>query len=280
MQPTARTITIVAMLITIGGLIYIRQWIFTTHWFSSVFGGNESILAAQQVMLQVPLVFCVVALLFFAIPLRARHAGGSAQLAPRNLLTFASRPWLVTIAAITAVIVLIAILAGLASRPDEQGRHVLYYLSLTGDDTASTWIYGWWFSVPGLVLIAAIIAIALFDLAVISRPSFGADSQGDAAIRRARSRNVLAVTSGGLILYLGAIMSSLAGTWINRFSTEVANAGTDVQFDAAVTTFAAMARVFDAAGYLAVVIGFAIWWSVLLSVAFIRAQRTGVPLPR
>jgi hypothetical protein len=201
MQPPARTITIVAMLITVGGLIYIRQWIFTTYWFSSVFGG-DAILAARQVMLLAPLIFCVVALLFLAIPVHARHAGGSAQLAPRNLLTFASRPWLVTVAAITAVIVLISILAGLASRPDEQGRHVLYNLSRTGDNAASTTIYGWWFSVPCLVLIAIIIAIALFDLAVISRPSFGTDSEGDAAIRRARSRNVLAVTAGGLILSL------------------------------------------------------------------------------
>jgi hypothetical protein len=279
MQPPARTITIVAMLITVGGLIYIRQWIFTTYWFSSVFGGGEAALAFQQVMLQAPLFFCVVALLFLAIPVHARHAGGSAQLAPRNLLTFASRPWLVTVAAITAVIVLISILAGLASRPDEQGRHVLYNLSRTGNDAASTSIYGWWFSVPGLVLIAAIIVIALFDLAVISRPSFGTDSEGDAAIRRARSRNVLAVTAGGLILYLGAIMSSLAGTWINKYLTEVANAGVDVSFDVAVTTFAAMARGFEVAGYLAVVIGFAIWWGVLLSVAFTRAQRTGVPIP-
>jgi hypothetical protein len=278
MQPPARTITIVAMLIALGGLIYIRQWIFTTYWFSSVFGG-DAILAARQVMLLAPLIFCVVALLFLAIPVHARHAGGSAQLAPRNLLTFASRPWLVTVAAITAVIVLISILAGLASRPDEQGRHVLYNLSRTGDNAASTTIYGWWFSVPCLMLIAIIIAIALFDLAVISRPSFGTDSEGDAAIRRARSRNVLAVTAGGLILSLGAIMSSLAGTSINRFSTEVANAGADVSFDVAVTTFAAMARGLDAAGYLAVVIGFAIWWGVLFSVAFTRVQRTRVAVP-
>jgi hypothetical protein len=75
-------------------------------------------------------------------------------------------------------------------------------------------------------------------------------------------------------------MSSLVGTWINRYIAELANAGADVSFDAAVTTFAAMARGAEAAGYVADVIGFAIWWGVLLSVAFTRAQRTGVPVPR
>ena len=258
------------MVIALGGLIYIRQWIFTTYWFISF--GADATLAARQVILLSPLIVCAAALLFLIVPIRAPHAGGSAQLAPRTLFSFASRGWLATVAAITAAIVLISILAGIASRPDEHGRHVLYNLAGSTGYTASSTIYGWWFSIPCLVIIAVVIAIALVDLAVISCPPLGVDREGDAERRRSRTRNVLTVSAGGLLLNLGAIFGSLSGTSMLSFGVEVENVGQVVVG----TPFAVMGPAFVGASYLADVIGFAMWWGVLLTAAFTRARRTVV----
>jgi hypothetical protein len=270
----ARTSTIVGMVIVLGGMIYIRQWIFTTYWFT-VFG-QDSLLAARQVILISPLIVCIVALLFLIAPVSAPHAGGSAQLAPRTIFSFTSRGWLVTIAVITVVIALISILAGLASRPDEHGRHVIYSLVHSGNYSASATIYGWWFSVPCLVLIAVIIAIAALDLTVISRPPLGVDSDGDIQRRRARARNVLAVTAGALILNLGAIFQSLFGISSLSLGVSLENAGQVVIG----TPIAALSPAFVAGSYIADIIGFAIWWGVLLAAAFARAQRPVMSAPR
>lgn len=130
-----------------------------------------------------PLALCVVALICLIVPAPAPGPSGTAALAPRTLMTFTSRAWLISVAALIAVAVGLATVAGLASSPDENGRHVEYQVQTSTNNSASTTIYGWWSSAPSLIMLAIIVMTVIVGLVMISRPALTTDVLGDSAMR-------------------------------------------------------------------------------------------------
>lgn len=206
-----------------------------------------------------PLVLGLVALLALALPLRTRATPGSADLTRRSLLTYA-RPWWLIAAGVLLVLVLaLTVGAGALSEPDELGRYTAYTIN-GGVAMASTAIYGWYYSVPAMVLIAVVIVMAAVDLWLISRPPLGADPEGDRADRRLRSRNVVTVLAGALFVHLSVVLNSLHGT------SSISLMGTTTQGPAVFwSTFSALGPTLAVGAFITMATGIALWTIVATS---------------
>jgi hypothetical protein len=121
-------------------------------------------------------------------------------------------------------------------------------------------IYGWYNSVPSLILIGFMIAIAILDLVLVSRPALDNNQVRDVHIRSVRTRNVLLIGTGALLVHLGLIFDSLAGTASIRSSFPTSEGL--VMFW---TTFAALEPVLRGASIVVTAFGFALWAVVTLS---------------
>lgn len=211
----------------------------------------------------IPLVIGVVGLVLLAFPIRSRQGAGVAELAPRGALRFTRPRWLIAPGALIAAILLISLLAGAASQPDPTtGRYDMYVVELSSESTMATAIYGWFYSIPALVAIAAMVAIAAVNLMLIARPplSLNNDHDDDAEIRTLRSHNVIMVMTGALLLHLGLIMQSLAAT-----ASLAGSISSDVGRVTLSTPVAAMVPVFIGAAYAGATLGIAVWVTVALS---------------
>lgn len=260
--------TSVGMAISLGFIIIFTAWSVFPWWMPPL--SDDSFIFLQLARYITPLVLCVVALVFLIVPAPIPGPSGTAALAPRTLLTFASRAWLGVAASLIVGVVALSALAGMASSADESGRHVVYEVQTSSTSSASTTIYGWWFSIPCLILIAALAAIALLGLIVISRPALAVDSQTDSATRAARVRNILSVSTGGLLLHLSVVLQSLYATSSLRVGMTAGPAGwVDIG-----TSFAAIGPVLQIVALIAFVLGMAMWWSTLLSVLPSRNRQT------
>ena len=215
-----------------------------------------------------PLLLCAIALLFLIPPARGVGPRGAAELAPRTLLTFSSRPWLASAVGVVTGVIIVTVLAGMASSPDEAGRYLVYSVEASATTNASTTIYGWFYSGPCLIAIAVIVVLVLVELTVISRPPLAIDRDNDVATRTARVRNVLAVSTGGLLLHLGAVLQSLHGTSSLRLGMDAGAPG----WAELGTSFAAIGPFLLVAGYVSVVAGLAMWWMVLVSALTARTR--------
>lgn len=264
---TVRRWTSVGMVLTLGLMITFTAWSVFPWWMPPF--SEDSFLFLQLAAYIAPLILCVVALIFLIVPMPAPGPNGTAALAPRTLMTFASRRWLGAVAGLTTGVVALSALAGLASSSDESDRHVVYEVQTSSNSSASTTIYGWWFSTPCLIVVAVIVAIALLGLIVISRPALAADSQRDSATRAARVRHILVVSAGGLLLHVSAVLQSLSATSSLRAGMTAGRAGW-VELG---TSFAAIGPALQAASFIALILGMAMWWSTLLAVLPIRARQ-------
>lgn len=216
----------------------------------------------------IPLVIGVLALVLLAFPVRPRSGGGVADLTPRGPFS-CTRTWhLVVAASITGVAVLTAVLAGAASQPDPTtGRYTMYFLELGGENGMGTGIYGWFYSVPALVAIAFLMAVAVADLVLIARPALDEDRAQDIRVRTVRTRNVIAVATGALLLHLGPVFSSLAGTASLR-----ASMATDLGRGTFWTPMAALQPVFHGAALVAETLGVMLWVGVTLTAVGVRRE--------
>jgi hypothetical protein len=255
----ARISTAAGMAIVIACMYaFTSRGFFPPGWLPS--RSEDAYLILQLLRFVFPLALCAAMLLVFLVPIRAVGPRGSADLVPRTLWSFAPRPS-VAFAAVAAIAVIVAtVVAGFASRPDDDGRYVSYGVDAS-TSSASTTIYGWWFSLPCLALVAVIFALAGAGLAAVSRPPFAADRAQDAARRTTRVRGILAVTTGGLVFHLGAILQSLWAASGVRLAFP-AEPGGSIELG---TSFAAMGPTLLIVSYIATTIGFALWLSVLLS---------------
>ena len=269
----ARTSTAITMVIALGCMIVFTAWSVFPTWMPPLDEDGTRVLILARYAL--PLILCISALLVLTLPVRAPRPRGSAELAPRTLMSFAPRSWLVSATATTVGVIIVSILAGLASSPDEFGRYFMYAVEASDNTRASTMIYGWWFSLPCLVLIAIIPAITLIALVVTSRPPLSVDRDGDIAKRTARVRSVMAVGTGGLLLHLGAIFQSLHGASSLRLGFQTEPVGW-VELG---TSFAAMGPALLILSYISVVLGFAMWWGVLLSALRVRTRQRSESVP-
>lgn len=219
----------------------------------------------------VPLLLGILGLALLAFPAHARTGRGAAELAPRTPTSFGRRWWFAVPAVLVALIVLTTIIAGTASSPEPTtGRYAVYFVDIGGEGSMGTTIYGWFYSLPCLILLAILLALAYLDLFLISRPVLGHERGPDVHVRTARTRNVLAVTTGALLVHLGLILESLAGTASMRGQFTAVD-GTATSW----TTFAALQPVLLGASFVALALGVVLWTSVILS-AIPSRQRAAV----
>lgn len=215
-----------------------------------------------------PIMFGVVSLILLAFPVRPRGGQGAATLSPRTPASFGTRAWFVTPALVLVGIVVLTVIAGLASQPDSvTGRYTTYFVELGAERGMGTSIYGWFYSVPSLILLGVLALVAVLALWLIARPAFGLDYDKDVQERSVRTRNVLAVTTGTLFVHLGAILNSLGGTAAVRASF-TADGGTVNAW----TSFAALESALFLAGGIAVALGVAAWTTVALSAWPVRQR--------
>ncbi|BDZ63463.1 hypothetical protein [Agromyces mangrovi Wang et al. 2018] len=160
-----------------------------------------------------PLALGALGLVLLAFPVRTRATTGAADLTPRTTFSFTRAGSFIAPLVALAIVLIATLLAGAASRPDpETGHYTMFFVELGGGGGVGTSIYGWYWSLPALTLIAVLLLLALADLALIARPPLGLDRDLDACVRRARSRNVLALVTATLLIHLGDLLGSLAGT--------------------------------------------------------------------
>jgi hypothetical protein len=207
-----------------------------------------------------PLLLGILGLVLVAMPVRARTGRGAADLTPRTAVSFARGWWFVTPAVVFALILTATFAAGIASEPDEVGRYTMYSVEIGGGRGMGVSIYGWFHSVPCLILLGLMIAIASLDLVLISRPALDPNQAKDVHVRTIRTCNVLLIGTGALLLHLGLIFDSLAGTASLRSSFPTSE-GTVMFW----TTFAALEPVLRGASSVAAAFGFALWAAVALS---------------
>jgi hypothetical protein len=205
-----------------------------------------------------PLLGGMVASGMLSMPAPPQVRRGGAALARRTVFTFASVPWLTTTAILIAVAVLLALAGGLASRPDEGGRYTMW-MQDAGVGDVGRLVYGWAFSGPSLLLLLLLATTTLVGLALIARPPVAPSAEIDVAIRRARSRTLLATTCGAVLLHIGAVFVFFA-------YTADLNAGVFVgeHVVPVYPPFAALAPVFLGLGIGALVVGAVVWFRLLI----------------
>jgi len=216
-----------------------------------------------------PLVLGIIGLVIVALPVQARSGRGTAELAPRTPLSYAKGWWLITPAVVLALIVTFTIAAGAASQPDEvTGRYTMYLVDLGGERAMGTSIYGWFYSVPCLILMGIMIAIATTNLVLIARPALDQNQERDVQTRIVRTRNVFLVGTGALLVHLGLICGSLAGTAMLRAGFSTSEGGMTIW-----TTFAALQPALAGASRVAAALGFMLWVAVAVSAIPPRRRR-------
>lgn len=274
-RPTVgvRVVALVASLSMLAVMLLFQVWSAAPFWVPFPFT-EDSLLIKRLIDFALPLVLALVMVLALAWPTRRPITRGTADLAPRTVATFTRPRWLGGLAAVTAVTVTAAVTAGFASQPDEAGRYVEYWVEVARETAVGTTIYGWYFSLPCLLLVLVLLLATIAVLRSISQPSLGLDRELEGLRRRHRARNVLAAASGGMLLHLAAVLGSLGGTAAlgGRFSAGTLGSVT------VGTPFAALGPALTGAGFIAACLGFALWWFVPLTVLTLR-RRTSSPEP-
>jgi hypothetical protein len=223
--------------------------------------------APQAVVLEasyaLPLAAGLIAIVALMLPVARRSASGTAALSRRTLSSFAEWWWFVALFAVVAAVLVVTVAAGMASSPDNQGRHRNYLVDF-GTASAGTEIYGWYYSLPATVLHALLLLAALLAVRSIARPPLALEHTADGAVRRWRTRNVLAVTAGALLLHLAVVLRSLSGTASMSISAE--------EGFSSGTPFAALEVPLQVAGMAADTVGWFLWLVILLMAAFPPAK--------
>ncbi|WP_152192941.1 hypothetical protein [Georgenia satyanarayanai] len=168
--------------------------------------------AHMMTLFTVPIVAGLISVVVLTVPVERRSGGRTAELHRRTLTSFSKGGWFLTLAATVVLTVAVAVWAGRASVPDDQGRYTMYWIDLGPGGSMGSSIYGWHFSVPSLALVALLVTATLLAAGLIARPPLAQDRENDVAVRRWRTRNVMAMATGALLLHLARVVNSLAGT--------------------------------------------------------------------
>lgn len=222
----------------------------------------------------VPLATGVVGVVLLALPVRRRSGRGTAELARRSLVSFSRPRWFVAPSIVLGVILVITLATGAASeRNPADGRYTQYTVDLGGERSMGTIIYGWFFSVPALVLIAVLVAAVLTGMHLVARAPLGVDRADDVRDRTVRTRAIVAGATGTLLVHLGMVFASVSSTSSMR-STHQTSEG-PVSFW---TTFSALQPLTTAASIVCAALGVALWTSIALSaLPSVRRVRAAVP---
>lgn len=215
-----------------------------------------------------PITLGIISVILLAFPIRPRSGHGAATLTPRTPASFGTRAWFVTPALTLVSIVVLTVIAGLASHPDsETGRYTTYSVDLGAEHGMGTSIYGWFYSVPSMILLGVLIIVMVIALWLIARPGLTPDYEKDVRGRSLRTRNVLAMTTATLLVHLGTILDSLGGTAAVR-----ASFAADGGMVNAWTPFAALESALFLIGGIAIAVGVAAWTTVVLSAVPVRRR--------
>ena len=214
---------------------------------------------ARVVGFAVPLAAGLLAVVVLMLPRIQRPPTGTADLSPRTLTSFVARGWLVALLAVAALVLTVTALAGRASIPDDQGRYRHFELELTTGFTAGTDIYGWYFSVPSIILLVLLLLATFVAVRAVANPPLGPGAAGDATVRRWRTRNVVAMSLGALLVHLASILSHLAGT-----AALSAGFATDVGWVSARPPLVILETPLRFAATGAELVGWFLWFGVLL----------------
>jgi hypothetical protein len=247
-------------------------------WLAVVAGGVPAVAMAALVWLpfvipplgifdldfrsMAPLLLGVAAVVLLAVPPASRRRGAVAQISRRTIMSFVSPRWIVTALAVTAIITILSVAAGNASKLDDQGRFTTYTISIgTTGTEMGTGIYGWHYSVPALTGVVALLVVTAGAWALIPRPAWSEDPQQDAATRRLRAANIGRAACGALLIHLSVVLRSLGGTASLLGSTTT----TELGAVSVTPPFSALGPTLDWCGVLALVAGLTMWIVIALT---------------
>lgn len=251
------------VLAAIGGLVPV-----VVSGLYSVVGVTPQVLAAmgldvgrgvQEAQFLIPLAAGLVALAVLCVPGRRSPSASAAGIARRTAFTFLSSGWTVALMAIVVVTVALSLAAGLASVPDQAGNYTMLTVQI-GTMRVGTTIYGWYYSIPAMFLLMVLIGTAWAGLALVARPPLGDAREQDVAVRRTRSRNIAALSTGAIAFHLAAILGSLTGT--SRLGGGLA---TDAGVINVGSPFAALGSFLSASSFVAMSFGAVLCLSVVLT---------------
>lgn len=204
-----------------------------------------------------PLLLGIVALVVLLFPYRPRRGGGTAELHRRTPFSYAGRGALALLGILSVLSLGLALFAGFLSRPDDEGQYRMFWIEL-GEMRGGSDIYGWYFSVPALAVLAVLLVLVVMNLVLIARPPLTGDIEEDRASRRFRTRAVLSLSSAAVALHLTAVFAFLAATSMMSVTPDAIDASIG-------TSFAALTPVLWVASGLATVVGTGLCVDVLLS---------------
>ncbi|MDO8149230.1 MULTISPECIES: hypothetical protein [unclassified Isoptericola] len=245
--------------VVLSGLALALAFLAARRWsgIGPVVGGPELLGGLYGATLYTgPLIAGLIALAVFLLPVRRRPTGRSAVLARRTPLTFVRPWWFVAVSLVLTGVVVLTVALGLVSRPDDEGHYRMFLIE-AGETAVGASVYGWYYSVPCLVLIAGLLLLAFLDLVLIARPAVVGDHESDLAQRTWRSRAVVGVVVGALLLHLSAVVYSLQGALMVRGSSS----GTGVLSSA----FAPLAEPLHLVGDVVQAGGWFVWFFLLLA---------------
>lgn len=220
-----------------------------------------------------PLLIGILGLVLLAFPVHSRGGRGVAELTRRSPVSFARARWFIAPGVVLALILLMSILAGAASQPDPStGRYTMYLVDLGGEMSMGTSIYGWFYSVPAMILTGVVIMVAITALSLLARPALAEDRPRDIRMRTIRARNIVVAGTGALVIHLSLILDALAGTASIR-SQFATSEGPMSSW----TSFAALEPSLVTASELCAALGVALWTSVALA-AVPAARRASAPV--
>lgn len=155
---------------------------------------------------------CIVVILLAATTyLRRNSAQQAIQPSSSTTLYFGRRWWLTGWIAIAAGLIASVVVAGLASSADSDGRYAVITVE-NEEFSGSSTILGWYFGIPILIGVAVLVTVTVVALRLGTRSPLSGDRQNvDWWLRRHRTRTVLLIGAGALVLTLGWALISIGG---------------------------------------------------------------------
>lgn len=195
----------------------------------------------------------------------ALGARGVADLTRRSMLRTGPRSSFVTVATVLALMIVFSLWAGSLSSPDEEGRYRMFMIEPGESLAAGSNIFGWFYSLRGLPVVALLITLCLWRLRNIAR------EPGEEAARRSANRVVLAITAGALLFGFAEIVMSLQAAASVRFYAETFN------FQSSLAALELPLRWVVRA---AIAMAWALWFSVLFSPSPRHAELSRTDAPK
>jgi len=138
-------------------------------------------------------------------PTRRRQA----SLVPRRPWSYGPRWAYILPSVAAAAVVLFAILAGLSSRPSEDGTYRTIGFELDGTTSESSPYPGWYYGVPLIAMTLCLLAatlLALWRISAAPGPTLESLGEADRLLRVFSARAVMKLSSGALFTYFGGVL--------------------------------------------------------------------------